>query len=79
MISNLQLLKESEENIIWFQENLDYIREEFFNKIIAIKNKSIIASADNINELMRKLEENNIDPSEVLIESIYQKDEITIF
>ncbi|MBM3234158.1 hypothetical protein FJZ19_03615 [Candidatus Pacearchaeota archaeon] len=78
MVSDLELLNSSEESLKWFQENSIKIREEFANKIIAIKNKEIVASAKNINELLIFLKEKNIDESEVLIEFIVPKNEIVI-
>ncbi len=78
MLTDLELLMDSEENLQWFQENSKEIQEQFTNKIIAIKNKKIVASADNINELLRVLKDKNIDPSEVLIEPVYSKKEIII-
>ena len=73
MLTDLELLEISEENLEWFQENSKEIQEQFTNKIIAIKDKRIIASAENINELLKLLKEKNIDSSEVLIEPIFSK------
>ena len=78
MLTDLELLEISEENLEWFQENSKEIQEQFTNKIIAIKDKRIIASAENINELLKLLKEKNIDSSEVLIEPIFSKKEIIV-
>lgn len=78
MTATLQLLQESEENLNWFQDNFVEIQEKYPNKIIAIKNKRIVASAANIEELIKLLHEKNIDDSEVLLEQIPPKNEIRI-
>lgn len=64
----------SEENLKWFQSNSDEIRDKFENKVVAIKNKKIVASADNNKELLSSLGK-NIDSSEVLIGVISPKGE----
>ena len=79
MMTNLQLLNNLEEDLNWFQENLKSLQAEYEDKIIAIKEKKIIASAKNIKELLKILEEKEIDQSEVLIETISSKNEIIIF
>ncbi|MBI2630446.1 hypothetical protein HYW76_05070 [Candidatus Pacearchaeota archaeon] len=78
MLSDLQLLDYSEENLEWFQENSKQIQEKFERKIIAIKGKKIIASADNMNLLLSTLKKEGIDSSEILIERVPAKNEIII-
>ncbi|HJX50311.1 hypothetical protein A3K73_00360 [Candidatus Pacearchaeota archaeon RBG_13_36_9] len=78
MLSDLELLDVSEKNFRWFQERSGQIREEFENQIIAIKDQKIVASAKTYKELLALLEQKGIDSSEVLIESISSKNEITI-
>jgi len=79
MKANLELLQEAEGNLEWFQENFEIIQEQFEKQIIAIKDKRVIASARNIEELLKILEEKEIDQSEVLIENMPAKNEIVIF
>lgn len=78
MVSDLDLLNSSEGNLVWFQENFAKLQEEFGGKIIAIKDRKVIASAKNGKELLEVLEKKNIDDSEVIIENIYPRGEITI-
>ena len=78
MLSDLELLNSSEENLNWFQENSDKIREEYANKIIAIKDKKIISSKSDLKELRRDLKIKKIDETEVLIEVISPPNEINI-
>ena len=78
MNSDWELINSLEENLKWFQNNFNKIRESYEKKIVAIKNKKIIASADNSKQLLDLLEEKGIDNSEVLIEAITPKNEIVI-
>jgi len=78
MLTDLELLNVSEENLKWFQSNSIEIREKFTGKFIAIKDKKIVASANNPEKLMSVLKEKGIDDSEVLIEAVTSKDEIII-
>lgn len=78
MLSNLELLDISEKNLSWFNDNFENISEKHAGRIVAIKNKEIVASAKNINELLDILKKQNIDESEVLIEPVFQKNEIVI-
>ena len=55
MLSDLEMLQSSEEDLEWFNENSQQIREKFAKQIIAIKDKKIIANAKNNKELLRKL------------------------
>ena len=76
MLTNIQLLSFSEENLEWFNDNFNEIQEKYTNRIVAIKDKMIVASASNINSLLDILKEKDIDSSEVLIETITPKNEI---
>ncbi len=78
MMTNLELLTSSEESLEWFQENFLEIKEKYQNKMIAIKNKQIVAIASNTKDLLKILKEKGINESEVLIESIIPKNEIVI-
>ena len=78
MISDLELLNSSEENLIWFQENFLKIREKYAGKQIAIKDREIVAVADNGKALLDALKKKNIDDSRVIIERIIPKGELKI-
>lgn len=73
------LLTESIANSEWVQENFQQLRKDIEGKFIAVKNKEIVASALNRKDLCDKLKEKKIDPSEVLIEFIPPKGQITLF
>lgn len=78
VLTNLELLDSSEENLEWFSNNFKEIQDKFSNKIIAIKDKKVIASAKNSEELLKTIKKNKIDESEVLIEIVNPSNEITI-
>jgi hypothetical protein len=78
MLSDLELLNISEGNLRWFQERSGQIREEFDNQIVAIKDKRIVANARTYKELLALLKQKGVNDSEVLIEVISPKNEITI-
>lgn len=79
MLSDLDLLKIAEEDLKWFHSNFSKIQEKYENKLIAIKNKQIVGSADNTDSLLNLLKERGMNDSEVLIEAIPLKNQITIF
>ncbi len=76
MLSDLDLLNSAEESLKWFHDNSNEIREKYAGKQIAIKDKEIIAVADNGKKLLDLLKSKNIDDSEVIIERISPKGEI---
>ena len=78
MTSNLELLGNAEQDLDWYSYNYESLEEEFPNKIIAIKERSVVASANNIKKLLEELKIKGIDESEVLIEVVYPKNEIII-
>lgn len=78
MLSDIELLNESEINLKWFISNSSKIKDRFEGKVIAIWKEKIIASAGNTQELLKSIEKKGIDDSEVLIERIPRKNEITI-
>ena len=78
MMSNLELLENAEEDLDWYSNNYENLQEKFSNKIVAIKEKRVVASANNIKGLLEELKIEVIDESEVLIEVIYPRNEIII-
>lgn len=78
VLTNLELLSSSEEDLEWFSENFSEIQEKFSNKLIAIKDKKIVASAKTSEELLNLLKKDGIDESEVLIEVVNPNNEIII-
>lgn len=78
MVTNLEMLKDSEEDLEWFNNNFEEIQKRFPNQFVAIKDKKIVGFARKIELLFEELRKKNIDEAEVLIEIVYPKGEITI-
>jgi len=78
MVSDLELLNDSEENLIWFQENSAKFQKSFPGQIVAIKDKSIIENKPNFNELRTALKLKSINEDEVIIQVIPRPGEIVI-
>jgi len=72
-----QKLKEAEEDRKWFIENKRRLREKYSNLFIAIANKQVIATSKNVEELIKKLRENNQE--DALIEFIEPEDTIVVY
>jgi hypothetical protein len=78
MLSDLDFLNKAEENLEWFHTNFLEIQEKYAGKQIAIKDKAIVAFAENGKKLLESLTDKNIDDSEVVIERIIPKGELRI-
>ena len=74
MQQDIQLIKDYENDIIWFKSHKSDIRTVYKNIFVAIKNKQIIDSDSVLNRLLEKLRNKGIDPSFALIEFISEKD-----
>ncbi|HLC31300.1 MAG TPA: DUF5678 domain-containing protein [Candidatus Nanoarchaeia archaeon] len=79
MVTNIELITETEENIDWFNENYPQLQQKYAGTLIAIKNKTVVGIAKNAIDLLNALKEKSIDETEVLIEIIPPSNEITIF
>ena len=79
MEEDLILLKESHSDLDWFQKNIEEIKKDFEGELVAIKQKKIIAFAPNVNLLIKKLKDNNVDDTEVIVKYISPEGQIVIF
>ena len=68
----LQILKNFERDSEWFHGNINLIRKDgFTGKFVAIKNKSVISSGNDVNSLIGFLEEKGENPSYIFIEFVH--------
>jgi hypothetical protein len=68
----LTLLKNFEQDSEWFHNNnKEIIKRGFVNKFVAVKDKKIISSGKNLDELIKILEEKGENPSYIFIEFVY--------
>lgn len=68
-----QVLESFEKDTLWLHKNLDKLRAKFENKFVAIKEGDVIASDNDIEKIIKKLQESNINPSFTVIEFIHKK------
>lgn len=70
----LKMLKDFERDSEWFHENTNLIRKSgFTGKFVAIKNKSVISSENNVDSLIESLEKRGENPSYIFIEFVHPK------
>lgn len=70
----IQLLENFDRDRDWFFDNIRNIQQENLGKFIAVNEKSIIASNEKMEEVVRILEEKGLDPSLIFIEFVYPAD-----
>lgn len=74
MTQEMELLKSFEGDSNWFYENVDSIRDQgFINKFVAVKNKQVISSGDEIDSLINSLESKGENPSYIFIEFVHSE------
>ena len=66
----VQMLKSGQEDLEWFDSNLNALLKDFDNMFIAFRNKKVIESDQDLNRLMEKLKEMGIDTSNVFIKFV---------
>jgi hypothetical protein len=65
-------LKNFEEDGKWFHDNLNSFKvQKYLNKFIAIKNKKIVTSETNLDNLIKNLIKMGENPSYLFIEFVY--------
>jgi len=65
----LAYLEKLDEDSVWFNEKYGCLRT-YQGRVVAIKNKQIIAVRDNVEELLKELEKMKEDPAFLLIEAV---------
>ena len=80
--NNQQLLtnfNQFEEDSKWFYNNIELLRRKnLTGKFVAIKNKNIIDSNENIDILIKSLESKGENPSYLVIEFVHPKGTIIL-
>jgi hypothetical protein len=64
------MLKSGQEDLQWFSTNFSKLTNRYNNRFVAFKNKNILDSDANLDELLNKLDEKHIDRNTVLIEFV---------
>jgi hypothetical protein len=78
-MNELQILKNSSEDLNWFILNLSKIKERFLGDVVAIKNKKIVVSGKNMGEVLSSLENKGLEGNDFLIKQVGSGKEIVIF
>ncbi len=78
MAGEMQVLQQLEIDNSWFRKNYTDLQIRYKNEFIAVKDRSIIEHANNLEELLSKLSKRGIDASNTLIEFILEKGKILI-
>jgi len=64
----VQMLKSGQEDLEWFDSNLNVLLKDFNNMFIAFRNKKVIESDQDLNRLMEKLKD--VDTSNVFVKFV---------
>lgn len=73
MNEELKMLESFEKDTLWLHKNLDKLRPKFENKFVAVKNMDVVASDNNVEKVVKKLRDDQINPSFTVIEFIHKK------
>ena len=65
-----EILERWEKEEQWLEQNADYVKEKYDQKLIAIKDNAIIAAASWMEEIIDTVEKQGLDPSEVMVRYI---------
>ena len=68
--SVIQMLMNSQEDLSWFNSNIEMLKSKYNNKFIAFHEKKVIDSDAELDTLIKKLKNKNVDLSSILIEFI---------
>lgn len=66
--------KKQMENKKWLDNNYERLKEKYNNKYIAVENKEIIDSDDDLHCLIERLKISKKDIDQIIIEPIYSED-----
>lgn len=64
----VQMLKSGQEDLEWFDSNLNVLLKDFNNMFIAFRNKKVIESDQDLNRLIEKLKD--VDTSNVFVKFV---------
>jgi hypothetical protein len=66
----IQMLMSGQDDLNWFESSLDKLKLSYNNKFIAFKNKKVIESDPNLDNLINKLNKKGIDSSNLFIKFV---------
>lgn len=74
----LSELNQYESNFIFFQSQIENLRERFPNKFVAIKDNDVISSGNSIESLKIELNSMGLEPSGTFIEFVPRDEQILV-
>ena len=66
----IEMLVKGQRDLAWFEANINILKNKFNNKFIAFNNENIIDADSNLDNLIGKLKNKNIDMSNVFIKFV---------
>lgn len=66
----VSMIRNGQEDLQWFDSNLDKLMKEFNNQFIAFRNKEVIESSEDLEKLVSSLKKQNIETSNVFIKFV---------
>jgi len=77
---NTQLLQRFEKDSQWFNNNINFLREEgFTGKTVAIKGGKVISSGENMDSVIRAVEKQKEQPQFIFIEIVHPEGYTLLF
>lgn len=64
------MLKSGQSDLIWFDSNFNKLLEKHNEKFIAFRNREVIDSNSDLNNLINNLESRHIDTSNIIIKFV---------
>lgn len=65
-----QMLVNGQNDLSWFESNLENLRLKYNNEFIAFHNKRVIEHDSNLDNLMKRLKNKNIDISHTFVKFV---------
>ena len=66
----IEMLVNGQKDLTWFEANINTLRNKFNNKFIAFHDEDVIDADSNLDNLIEKLKNKNIDMSNVFIKFV---------
>ena len=66
----LEVLDRTESDLQWFIKNQKALTEEYDQRFIAIHDKKVVASDENMDGLVKKIKDKRIDPAFTVVQFV---------
>ena len=66
----VQMLVSGQNDMMWFESNLESLKSRYNNKFIAFGNREVIDADSTLDNLIKRLDERSIDTSNVFIKFV---------